>query len=54
MDCGTGIGAKEFSINGHDTGRRWRSFEYFESNMLGKHANDDSGILSLNMHYEDI
>jgi len=54
LDSRTGIGAEKFSVGRHDVAGRWGDFEYLESNMTDKHANNDSGILSSNMHNEDI
>jgi len=54
LDSGTRIGAKKLSVGRHDVTGWWGDFEYLESNMVDELANDDSGILSSNMHSEDI
>jgi len=54
LDSRTGIRAKEPSTCGRNGAGFRGNFEYLESNLIGKHAHYDSGILSSNMHYEDI
>ena len=54
LDRRTGIRAKELALGRHNDVGWWGDFEYLESNMIDKHANDDCGILRPNMHCEDI
>jgi len=54
LDRRTGIGAKELPRGGHDNAGWQRDFEHLELNTIDKHANEDSRILSSNMHYKNV
>jgi len=54
LNCRPGIGTKQLSVGGRNDAGLRGNFEYLESNMIDKHANEDSSILSSDMYNEDI